>query len=165
MNKECRRCHTVRPAGDFGKSKVNKDGLQSYCRSCMNEYAKARYAAKERTDEERARARVYSRNYRYGVTGEKYQAMLNEQNNACAVCKVPFTESVKPNVDHDHKCCPGILTCGKCVRGLLCGGCTAFAGMIETRFSTHEDMFRYLHLHHNSRWGTINLTERNQINT
>jgi hypothetical protein len=26
-------------------------------------------------------------------------------------------------VDHDHTCCPGEYTCGKCVRGLLCDDC------------------------------------------
>lgn len=26
-------------------------------------------------------------------------------------------------VDHDHKCCSGDKSCGKCVRGILCPGC------------------------------------------
>jgi hypothetical protein len=26
-------------------------------------------------------------------------------------------------VDHDHACCPGAKSCGKCVRSLLCASC------------------------------------------
>jgi hypothetical protein len=35
-------------------------------------------------------------------------------------------------VDHDHSCCPGRQTCGKCVRGLICRQCnTAFGVLTE----------------------------------
>lgn len=36
-------------------------------------------------------------------------------------------------VDHDHSCCPGAAqqpTCGKCVRGMLCGGCNLALGAV-----------------------------------
>jgi hypothetical protein len=34
-------------------------------------------------------------------------------------------------VDHDHSCCENIPTCGKCVRGLLCGQCNRMVGALE----------------------------------
>lgn len=160
--KQCRRCFETKPNQDFPAAKANKDGLHSYCRKCHNAYMRERYASKPRTDEQRANARVYARTYRYGIKPEDYSRLLEEQDHSCAVCKEQFTDALKPNVDHDHRCCPGVVTCGRCVRGLLCSPCTAFAGMIETRFDTHEDMFTYLHLHHNQRWSTIKVTEQSK---
>lgn len=33
-------------------------------------------------------------------------------------------------VDHDHACCPGDRSCGRCVRGFLCVYCNSAAGML-----------------------------------
>ena len=34
-----------------------------------------------------------------------------------------------PQIDHDHRCCPGSESCGKCIRGILCSSCnTGLAG-------------------------------------
>jgi Recombination endonuclease VII len=36
---------------------------------------------------------------------------------------------VKPEIDHDHECCPGRgRTCGKCNRALLCTDCNRMIG-------------------------------------
>ena len=71
--------------------------------------------------------------FEYGLSPEDYQEMLAGQDNKCAICKLPFTET--PAVDHDHTCCIGRSadkttrkTCGKCVRGLLCMNCNAALG-------------------------------------
>lgn len=34
-------------------------------------------------------------------------------------------------VDHDHACCPGGKSCGRCVRGFLCGGCNTGIGLFS----------------------------------
>lgn len=136
--KLCRRCEVPKELELFPKNSKARDGRGSYCLTCQSDYVRER---------------------RYGVTRERYDAMLLEQDNACAVCREPFTNLIKPNVDHDHRCCPGKETCGKCVRGILCSGCNAFAGLIETRSSHHNAMFTYLHLHLERKINRLDETE------
>lgn len=51
--KECKYCHTVKPAGDFNKSQKASDGLQPYCRSCQSKYGK-KHAKKAKKLEQKA---------------------------------------------------------------------------------------------------------------
>ena len=73
---------------------------------------------------------------KYGLTLEQYDAMLKEQGGVCAICRRPETKSrhgkVFPlSVDHDRSCCPGLGSCGKCVRGLLCSDCNLALGKLQ----------------------------------
>lgn len=34
-------------------------------------------------------------------------------------------------IDHNHSCCTGNVSCGRCVRGLLCGACNVSLGHLE----------------------------------
>jgi hypothetical protein len=55
----------------------------------------------------------------YGISEEKYQELLAWQGDKCYMCgRKPQARRLA--IDHDHKCCPGKISCGKCVRGLLC---------------------------------------------
>lgn len=69
----------------------------------------------------------------YGITKEQYAAMLASQGGRCKICRrLPeeINDRVKRLViDHDHACCPSGGSCGKCVRGLLCGFCNRLIGM------------------------------------
>lgn len=138
--KQCSRCGNSYTLDEF-----TKNGRGSYCRTCRKEYLKEyRLRNKEALAEKN---RANTRRYRYGISQEQYENMLEAQGHRCAVCKVPFSDVVKPKIDHDHNCCPGKVTCGKCTRGILCSACIAFAGLIETRFDTCVSMFEYLRLH------------------
>lgn len=70
---------------------------------------------------------------RYGITRERYDASIEAQGGLCAICRRPpeaANDRVKRLVvDHDHGCCPGDTSCGKCVRGLLCVWCNRLLGM------------------------------------
>ncbi len=48
----------------------------------------------------------------------------------CAICGRP-PKSYRLSVDHDHTCCPTDISCGRCVRGLLCAPCNRALGWVE----------------------------------
>ncbi len=77
---------------------------------------------------------VFARNLKrdYGLSVDRYNAMLEFQGGDCAICGKPMTG--RKNVDHDH------IT-GK-VRGLLCSGCNLRLGLFES--AIRESMERYL---------------------
>lgn len=60
---------------------------------------------------------------RYGITFEQWQAMLAEQDNACAICKRKFESRKKVQVDHCHK--------SGMTRKLLCSKCNMLVGFLE----------------------------------
>lgn len=74
-----------------------------------------------------------SRKSLYGISPEEYQTLLDGQGNACVICRTSFegmsTKGI--HVDHDHSCCPGGRTCGKCVRGVLCSRCNLGLGKFD----------------------------------
>lgn len=70
----------------------------------------------------------YQRRYKYGLTRQGYEALLAVQGGTCAICYRPPRPGRSLDVDHDHRCCPGGKSCGKCVRGLLCRKCNSAIG-------------------------------------
>jgi hypothetical protein len=71
---------------------------------------------------------------KHNITGRQYLELLRAQNGVCAICgngNVRLGEPVPLGIDHDHACCPGRTSCGRCVRGLHCSGCGGFLGFLE----------------------------------
>ena len=92
------------------------------------------YLDRERSNARGPRARKYHLKSRYKMTHDDYDALLERQGGVCAICKSadPGRKgSVSFPVDHDHSCCPGIMSCGKCIRGLLCHSCNGKLGWME----------------------------------
>lgn len=69
----------------------------------------------------RARSTAKRRQKVYGVTPELFEALWALQGRVCAACGRPIRN--RPCIDHDHDCCPGATSCGKCVRGILHPDC------------------------------------------
>lgn len=95
------------------------DGLFSYCRDCN-------------------KLRLFN------MTLADYEKKLAEQNYGCAVCGGLNLNGKALTVDHDHKCCSGRGSCGKCVRGLLCANCNTGVGMMADSPQRLRDAADYL---------------------
>jgi hypothetical protein len=63
----------------------------------------------------------------YGITLDELEAMIEFQGGGCSICRRPV-DLTSAHVDHDHACCPGQRTCGKCLRGVLCYLCNVGIG-------------------------------------
>ena len=95
----------------------------------------ARAAAWKGAHPETTKAHMHSRHLlrRYNLSVEQYLKMLDDQGGVCYTCH--RTENgvhyKQLSVDHDHNCCPGSRSCGKCSRKLLCHQCNSILGMLD----------------------------------
>ena len=71
----------------------------------------------------------------YGITTAQYDRLLEIQRGVCAICGFPPSGLTRGGkrlvVDHDHACCPGPTSCGRCIRGLLCHSCNNGIGRMK----------------------------------
>ena len=81
---------------------------------------------------------------------EDYRELLRRQDGRCAICKVATPTDIRTSrfhVDHDHRCCPGRTSCGKCVRGLLCHACNTALGNFQDDPARLKAAILYLRSH------------------
>lgn len=139
--KTCSRCKQEKGVFCFSPSKVSADGLQAWCTPCFKEYNKTR-TRPIRTKEDN---RVAHLRMLYKLTPEQYDAILQSQGGGCKICgRVPDETKKNFSVDHDHSCCPGRYSCGKCIRGILCNRCNVVLGFIQDDHTIFERMKQYL---------------------
>ena len=68
----------------------------------------------------------------FRIRESDYEKMLVSQNFSCAICGAhQSTQNKAFAVDHDHSCCDGKKSCGKCIRGLLCFECNIGLGKFK----------------------------------
>ena len=79
---------------------------------------------------------------RHNITKEIYDNLLNKHDGKCWICK-EVSASV---IDHDHSCCPGGWSCGKCVRGVLCSNCNTAIGLLKDSKELLDKAKKYLSL-------------------
>lgn len=145
----CRSCYAV-----YAKERYANPEKREHHNAVAREWAKAnrprinekRNARRRviRTEPERAeRIRQKERERhpdkwiraQYGMTRAQWNALLESQGGKCAICGTTEGRgNGKTNhfhIDHDHGCCPGKKSCGKCIRGLLCNQCNPMLGYAQ----------------------------------
>ena len=169
----CCGCKRFLVETSFAPSMLHQAG--KYCRECIRAIGKRRrvkdpeahkgrmrkyyaehsehlrqYARDIRTripdSEYRHRRFRYRLKSRFGITPVQYDEMLASQKDGCAICGNQKGERNMP-VDHDHKCCPGRKSCGKCLRGILCERCNTLVGFLEKNADLLPLCEKYLNAH------------------
>ena len=128
----------LKPCGTWAAYQQHKLKGEQPCDQCgeaMRAYHHTRYEHR----------RKYLLKRKYNLTDEDFWQMLANQDGRCAICR-----STDPGrwdmwyVDHNHACCPGNRTCGKCVRGLLCAKCNVGLGNFRDNPRYLEAAIAYL---------------------
>jgi recombination endonuclease VII len=75
------------------------------------------------------KGKTEARAKKHGTTMTHLRDLLSAQSDACANpgCQCALTIEAAC-VDHDHRCCSGAGSCGRCIRGLLCQRCNRLLG-------------------------------------
>lgn len=118
--KECSQCGEFKRFSEFysARRSTPRGRHSSLCRPCQQE-AISRW--EQRFPDRKALSDWISYLTKYGLTPQRWEALMDEQNGRCPICQSDITE--RGVVDHDHACCAGGRSCGSCVRGLLCVRC------------------------------------------
>lgn len=121
----CRICKEHKNISDF--ENLPSGGTRKICRMCKRKQDTDRYA--KNPEKYRKAARDYRSGRelelelkRFSMTIDDFNIMFESQNGVCAICR-KAEDGRRLSIDHDHSCCPGRKSCGKCVRSLLCNNC------------------------------------------
>lgn len=113
--KVCSACRASFPLASFNRNAKSRDGLDLVCRGCRS----GRRRLHKKPDPRHTKD-MFLR-WRYGITIDDWDAMLEHQGGVCAICKeLPRDGRDSLDVDHDHV--------SGYVRGLLCGPCNRAIG-------------------------------------
>lgn len=170
--KTCTKCQTLKNFSDFHKKNSTKDGYAHWCKSCVREYDTKEHDNKRVLPRKQQGNLIHCRKCeeyldkskfwgnltycrdcsksightnnikRFNITPNQYIDMLKAQNNVCKICE--DTDNKRLSIDHDHSCCDGQFSCGKCIRGLICSRCNKTLGMVNDDKELLQKMIRYL---------------------
>jgi hypothetical protein len=88
----------------------------------------------------------------YCIDPQLYDKLLAAQGGGCAICGRLRANEKHFAIDHDHSCCPGIKSCGKCIRGILCPLCNRSLGQFGDNVDGLLKVLKYLE---NPPWGEL----------
>jgi len=137
LTKTCTRCHLEKELSLFAIGSKYRNGRRNYCKSCHANYVTEfiRVNPSKRTKHNPDR-----RFKRHGLTEVEYQKLYNQYDGKCHSCKI----REEKNIDHDHNCCPGSYSCGRCIRGLLCSQCNTALGLLSDDIHKIKSLIDYI---------------------
>jgi hypothetical protein len=122
MTKTCSKCRETKPDSAFPEN--GRGGRAASCKSCRNEYQRARGLATLRRQLESPEDRFTRKLWQeYKLTREQYAALVDAQGGACAICEKTPAAGKRLAIDHCHR--TGV------VRALLCTYCNVVVGAVE----------------------------------
>jgi hypothetical protein len=142
MKKICVKCNTEKDIEFFAKGKNYKDGRRGTCKRCHTDYVIEYYNKNPDKKAEKVRMNTYYKpNWkRHNITKQRYEEMLDLHNKKCYSCK----SNLATNIDHDHSCCSGSTSCGKCIRGILCSQCNTSLGLLKDDPQRIAKLLKYI---------------------
>jgi Recombination endonuclease VII len=120
---------------------VSKKGREKYKNSLKGRMTKQKYVRSLRGKNTMRECQL---KYFHSIDIDDYNTLLKAQHSRCAICFEPPEKNKWLVVDHDHKCCPGKKSCGKCIRGLLCDKCNTGIGLLGDSILVLQEAIRYL---------------------
>lgn len=129
------RCAWCDAVGPIGTKKGRVGGWPYICGRCLEPIK-----------------HVVSRLKSHRVPPERARRLVTDPG--CEICGVDLLARVRDTtgrvhallvVDHDHQCCPvDTMSCGACVRGLLCRACNVAAGQLRDNPGRARALANYL---------------------
>lgn len=113
--KFCKMCEKTLPIELFKGKRT-----RTYCSDCYPEYIKYRNIK-----------------VKYGLLREEYDTLVK---SGCEICG----SMNRLAIDHDHSCCPGDISCGRCIRGALCMSHNIILGHTKDDIAELYKLIKYL---------------------
>jgi hypothetical protein len=128
--KTCSLCRLEKTVEHFLSDRRSLDGFASRCKECRRI---------NRTPEDAEKARRRFLKWKFGITLEEYNTILEQQESACAICCQPNSWERNFDVDHNHAT--------GAIRGILCSACNTAIGLIAEDPCRAIRLARYLAQH------------------
>ena len=140
--KTCIKCGEEKYLELFAKGKNYKDGRRNICKKCHTEYTINYYKNNPDKKAEKIRMNSVSKPQwkRHNMSKDIYDILIAKFDGKCHACR----DSIGISIDHDHSCCPGGLSCGKCVMGILCHHCNTALGFVKDSEKILIKLIEYL---------------------
>ena len=156
--KKCSGCNIEKDFTDFYGRLGTRDNLNYRCKACciksvvsytIRHPEKRRKQILKYNKKHSVKLKEYHRKRHlivfFNITKEQYESMLLSQNSSCAICGIHQSDKKQHfAIDHDHACCKGIKSCGKCIRGLLCFNCNDLLGRAQDQTDILQKAIKYL---------------------